>query len=103
MSMHNPAIAAAAAVAGVALSVAGIAVAVDRPVTRTVLSAAAPTVDFTNPTTAASHLSVPWGMTYLPDGSALVAERDRRQILHVRPGLPTGIVGVVPGVVSGGE
>jgi glucose/arabinose dehydrogenase len=103
MSMYKPAIAAAAAVAGVALSVAGIAVAVDRPADRTILSAAAPTVDFTNPTTAASNLRVPWGMTYLPDGSALVAERDRAQILRVRPGMTTQIVGVVPGVVPGGE
>ncbi|MEV4533366.1 PQQ-dependent sugar dehydrogenase [Asanoa sp. NPDC049518] len=103
MSMHKPAIAAAAAVAGVALSVAGIAVAVDRPATRNALSATTPTVDFTNPTTAASNLRVPWGMTYLPDGSGLVAERDRAQILRVRPGLPTQIVGVVPGVVAGGE
>ncbi|GIF65615.1 hypothetical protein Ais01nite_36500 [Asanoa ishikariensis] len=101
--MHKPAIAAAAAVAGVALSVAGIAVAVDRPATRTALSATTPTVDFINPTTAASNLRVPWGMTYLPDGSGLVAERDRKQILRVRPGLPTQIVGVVPNVVSGGE
>ncbi|GIF73437.1 PQQ-dependent sugar dehydrogenase [Asanoa siamensis] len=97
--MHKPAIAAAAAVVGVAVSVAGIAVAVDRPVTR----AAAPTVDFVNPTTAASNLRVPWGLTYLPDGTALVAERDRAQILRVRPGEPTQIVGRVPNVVPAGE
>ncbi|MDG4821410.1 PQQ-dependent sugar dehydrogenase [Asanoa sp. WMMD1127] len=99
--MRKPVIVAATAVLAVALSVAGIAVAVDRPATGT--SRVAPTVDFTNPTTAASNLRVPWGMTYLPDGTALVAERDRAQILRVRPGLPTQIVGSVPGVVPGGE
>ncbi|MEV4618471.1 PQQ-dependent sugar dehydrogenase [Asanoa sp. NPDC049573] len=101
--MHKPAIVAAAAVAGVALSVAGIAVAVDLPQTRNATAAAAPTVDFLNPTTVASNLRVPWGLTYLPDGTALVAERDRAQILRVRPGLPTQIVGTVPGVVASGE
>ncbi|HEV7710098.1 MAG TPA: PQQ-dependent sugar dehydrogenase [Asanoa sp.] len=101
--MHKPAIVAAAAVAGVALSVAGIAVAVDSPLNRTATAAAAPIVDFTNPTTVASNLRVPWGLTYLPDGTALVAERERAQILRVRPGLPTQIVGTVPGVVAAGE
>jgi glucose/arabinose dehydrogenase len=100
MSMRKTAIAAALAVSGVALSGAGIAVAMDRPVTRTL---AAPSVDFVNPTTVASNLRVPWGLAYLPDGTALVAERDRAQILRVRPGLATEIVGQVPGVVPGGE
>jgi len=101
--MHKPAIVAAAAVAGVALSVAGIAVAMDLPLTRTASAAAAPTVDYTNPATVASNLRVPWGLTFLPDGTALVAERTRAQILRVRPGLPTQIVGTMPGVVASGE
>ena len=52
----------------------------------------------------ADGLDAPWGLAFLPDGSALVSERDSAQILRVDPS--TGRmqpVGRVRGVVPGGE
>ena len=54
-------------------------------------------------TVIASHLDVPWGLAFLPDGSALVTLRDQARLLHLRAGAAPVDLGTVPGVVPGGE
>lgn len=54
-------------------------------------------------TTAATGLAVPWGMAFLPDRSALVAQRDNAQVVAVAPDGAVTQVGTVPGVQHGGE
>ncbi|HEY5249143.1 MAG TPA: PQQ-dependent sugar dehydrogenase [Dermatophilaceae bacterium] len=60
--------------------------------------------------TIATGLPVPWGLAFLPDGTALVTLRDRGEVLHVARGsgggsrrAPAVSVGHVPGVQPGGE
>jgi glucose/arabinose dehydrogenase len=53
--------------------------------------------------TVATGFDVPWDLAFLPDGSALVTERDTAQIKRVRPNGRTTVVGTVPGVVPDGE
>ncbi|MCX6481484.1 MAG: PQQ-dependent sugar dehydrogenase, partial [Mycobacterium sp.] len=52
--------------------------------------------------TVATGLQVPWGIAWLPDGSALVSERDTARILGVGRGSPRP-VGAVDGVAPRGE
>jgi glucose/arabinose dehydrogenase len=55
------------------------------------------------PTTVARGLSVPWGLAVLPDGVALVSERDTARLRLVHPDGRVTDIGTVPGVVHGGE
>ncbi|WDZ84090.1 PQQ-dependent sugar dehydrogenase [Micromonospora cathayae] len=59
--------------------------------------------DFTRPQVAASNLTVPWGMDFLPDGSALVALRNSGQVIQVRPGQAPTTVAQIAGVNATGE
>lgn len=59
--------------------------------------------DLSRPHVVATGLEAPWGLDFLPDGSALVAQRDRGTILRVRPGRPAREVARIADVVAGGE
>ena len=57
----------------------------------------------------AKHLAVPWGLGFLPDGTALVTERDTNRLLKINlasaspDGAPVTEVQTIPGVANGGE
>jgi glucose/arabinose dehydrogenase len=58
---------------------------------------------FGEPEVVAGGLEAPWGLAFLPDGDALVSERDSGRILQVGPGAEPRVVATVPGVDAGGE
>ncbi|HEX5947908.1 MAG TPA: PQQ-dependent sugar dehydrogenase [Acidimicrobiales bacterium] len=53
--------------------------------------------------TVATDLAVPWGIDFLPDGHALVTERDSARLLDVSPAGQVTTVATVVGVQPGGE
>ncbi len=59
--------------------------------------------DLTRPETVATGLQVPWGMDFLPDGSALVAQRPTGQVVRVRPGQQPETVAQISGVTPTSE
>ena len=54
-------------------------------------------------TVLADHLDVPWDVSFLPGGSALMTLRDKAHVLRVSPTGGTTDLGAVPGVVPDGE
>lgn len=53
--------------------------------------------------TVATGLQAPWGVAFLPDGSALVTQRDRADVVRVGTDGSVTSVGNVPGVRPSGE
>jgi len=51
----------------------------------------------------ARNLAVPWAIAFLPDGDALVTERDSARLLRVTPHGRVSTIGTVPGVEPSGE
>jgi glucose/arabinose dehydrogenase len=53
--------------------------------------------------TIVQGLAAPWSMAFLPNGSALVSERDSARILRISPSGQKQVIGRVRGVAHGGE
>ncbi|GAB3424659.1 PQQ-dependent sugar dehydrogenase [Flindersiella endophytica] len=53
--------------------------------------------------TIASRLTTPWGLLFLPDGTALLSERDTGKVKRVTASGQVSEVGTVPDVEPGGE
>lgn len=82
------------------------------PTTATAPPTPAPTPTSPEPTTApvpqepellAAGLDVPWGLDFLPDGTALVTERETARVLHLVPGREPRELAVVPDVAAANE
>lgn len=67
------------------------------------VSQSATPAQVSTPSVVARNLSVPWAIAFLPDGDALVTERDNARLLRVTPHGKVSTVGTVPGVQPDGE
>ncbi|MFZ2178176.1 MAG: PQQ-dependent sugar dehydrogenase [Rhodococcus sp. (in: high G+C Gram-positive bacteria)] len=92
-----------AAVAAIALVVVAACQSNQEPAEMPSTTVAASPATDSAPVEIARGLDVPWGISLLPDGSALIAERDRGTIRHLLPGGELADVGEVPGVSARGE
>ncbi|MFF2083858.1 PQQ-dependent sugar dehydrogenase [Nocardia sp. NPDC058176] len=73
------------------------------PVASVAPSRPAGSPDLGSPEVVAQGIDVPWGLAFLPDGTALVAERDSGRIVQVAAGRAPEPFYEVPGVVARGE
>jgi glucose/arabinose dehydrogenase len=87
----------------VAVSSTLVAVTLAAAVAVTAQPAAAREPNLTAPQVVATGLTVPWGLGFLPDGSALVAERNSARVLQLRPGATPTTIATISGVVPSGE
>lgn len=55
------------------------------------------------PKDVVTGLAVPWAITFLPGGDALVTERDTARLLRVTPDGKATSLGTIPGVSAAGE
>jgi glucose/arabinose dehydrogenase len=62
-----------------------------------------PAAHIGQPSVLARNLAVPWAIAFLPDGDALVTERDSARLLRVTPHGKVSTVGTIPGVDPYGE
>jgi glucose/arabinose dehydrogenase len=69
----------------------------------TAASSPAPGTPAAAPRVLVTGLEVPWGVAFLPDGAALVTERESARLLRVAPDGTITPVGTVAGVVAQGE
>lgn len=53
---------------------------------------AAPAAAASAPQTVSAGKAVPWGLAFLPDGTALFTERNTRRIWEVKPGQPARVI-----------
>jgi glucose/arabinose dehydrogenase len=93
-----------AVAASIAIAVSGCAGESVGPPTRSASAPAAPVATLGEPVELTTGLEAPWGLTFLPDGSALVSERISGEILRIpADGGDPLTVGVVPGVHASSE
>jgi len=69
----------------------------------TLALAATPVSAASTPTVVSRGHVQPWGLAFLPDGSALFTERGTRRIWAVTPGRPARVIYTVTEAVQGGE